>query len=326
MAKSLSIVVMGTGPFAVPLFRALYDSPHRILLLVTQPPRPTKGNKPGPINPMRQLAEERGTPVFTPESVNTAESRETLAALQADLFVVADYGQILKPETLAIAPLGGINLHGSLLPQYRGAAPINWALYNGDTTTGVTVIHMTPRIDAGPCLAQKSLLILPDETAPELEQRLSELGGPIVRETIDRLTAGAIRPLEQDASKACPARRLRKTDGEVDWSRSAEQIRNQIRALEPWPRTSSTLHRRHGAPLRLILGPGRVQPTSNSAPRGTVVAVTSEHIEVQTGDGVLCLAHLQPSGKRMMSAAEFARGYPIHDGDTLGPEITETIS
>ena len=144
------IVVMGTGPFSVPMLRALYDSRHQVVGLVTQPVRVTKGKGPPP-SPMRLAAEARGTPIFDPPSINTDEARVTLAAWQPDLFVVADYGQILRPETLAVARLGGINLHGSVLPKYRGAAPINWAIYHGDAETGVTVIEMSPRVDAGPC-------------------------------------------------------------------------------------------------------------------------------------------------------------------------------
>ena len=317
---SLKIIVMGTGPFAAPMFRALYDSRHQVAALVTQPPRTVRGNRPAPVNPMRQIAESRGTPVLDPESVNTPESREQLAAFNPELFVVADYGQILAPETLSVARLGGVNLHGSLLPKYRGAAPINWAIYRGDRETGVTVIHMTPRVDAGPCLSQRSLTIGDDETAPELELRLAELGAPLVCETIDALLAGHVEPLEQDPALASTARRLRKTDGEVNWTRSATEIRLQIRALEPWPRTASSLHRQDHPALRLILG--RVAAVADVAgvPPGTIVEASADRLRVATGEGVVDLLEVQPAGKRMMAFGDFLRGHPVAVGDRLGPD------
>lgn len=318
-SRSLTLVVMGTGPFAVPMFRALYGTPHRVAALVTQPARATRGKRPPPPNPMRQVAEEHGTTVLDPEKINTPEVQDTLAKLQPDLFVVADYGQILSVETLATARLGGINLHGSLLPKYRGAAPINWAIYNGDTETGVTVIHMTPRVDAGPAIAKASIAIDPDESAVELEHRLADLGAPLICQTIDRLAAENVESLPQDSSLASPARRLRKTDGEVDWSRSAQAIKNQVRALEPWPRTSTNWHRSAGEPLRLILARVSVRTDATSAPPGTVVSSTKSDFLVATGEGMLSLDEVQPAGKRVLTAAEFLRGYPVRDGDRLGP-------
>jgi methionyl-tRNA formyltransferase len=319
----MRLIMMGTGPFAVPTFRILYERGHDILALVTQPVRSTKGDRPPP-SPMRVVAEAHGTAILDPESINTPEARTVLAALEPELLIVADYGQILSPETLAVAPRGGINLHGSLLPRYRGAAPINWAMYNGDRETGVSVIHMTPRVDAGPVLSQASLTIDPQENAVQLETRLAELGGPLVADTIEQMIRGEAASLVQDKSLASPARRLRKTDGEVNWSRSATAISNQVRALEPWPRTSTFWHRAKGAPLRLILGRVSVQsaessPSADIQP-GMVVATDPWGLTVATGDGLLQIEELQPAGKRMQSAAEFLRGYPVASGDRLGPE------
>ena len=320
----MRLIMMGTGPFAVPTFRTLYQRGHELLALVTQPVRPAKGDRGPPPNPMRLVAQEHGTPILDPESVNTPEARAMLAALQPELFVVADYGQILSPETLAVTRRGGINLHGSLLPKYRGAAPINWAIYHGDRETGVTVIHMTPQIDSGPLLAQASLPIDRCENAVQLEARLAELGAPLVAETIDRLARGEATSLVQDKSLASPARRLRKTDGEVAWSRSATAISNQVRALEPWPRTSTFWHRAKGPPLRLILGRVSAMPPEDAPPigvePGTVVAANASGLLVATGEGLLRIDELQPAGKRMLSAAELLRGYPAGAGDRLGPE------
>jgi methionyl-tRNA formyltransferase len=316
--SALRLVVMGTGPFAVPFFRALYDTRHSILALVTQPPRPAVGKKAPPPSPMRAVADEHGTPIYDPPSINTDEAREVLRGYRPDLFVVADYGQILAPETLAVARLGGINLHGSLLPKYRGAAPINWCIFKGDTESGVTVIQMSPRVDAGGCLVAARTPIDPEETAVDLERRLSELGAPLIVDVVDKLAAGTIAPLPQDQAQATGARRLRKTDGEVDWRRTAREIKNQMRALEPWPRTSTNWLRAGGEPLRVILGRADVVDAPTSAEPGTVAAVGKEEFSIATGGGVLILRELQPAGKRQLSAGEFLRGYPLKVGDRFG--------
>jgi methionyl-tRNA formyltransferase len=320
---SLRLVMMGTGPFAVPLFRALYSTRHHVAGLITQPSRSSRPGAGAATSPMRQVAAEHGTPILDPESVNTDEARHKLAALAADLFIVADYGQILSIETLAIAPQGGINLHGSLLPKYRGAAPINWALYHGDTETGVTVIHMTPRVDAGPTLAQARTPIEPDETAVELEQRLAALGAPLVLRAIDDLAAGQVTAIPQDAAQTSPARRLRKTDGVIDWSRSAAAIKNQVRALEPWPRTYTFWHRPGGPPLRLILGRSSAMDADVAVAPGCVIAAEGD-IVVATGAGALELHEIQPAGKRLLTAVEFLRGYPVKVGERFGPAAQTT--
>ena len=247
--------MMGTGPFAVPTFRELYAARHEVALLVTRPLRSHRGKEVEPVSAMCEVAHAHDTPIFDPESVNAPEAVRRLTETAADLLVVCDYGQILAPQTLAAARLGGINLHGSLLPKYRGAAPINWAIYNGETESGVTVIHMTPQIDAGPCIAQAATPIGAEETAVELEARLAEIGASLVRQAIDAVAAGRLEALPQNPALASKAPRLKKTDGAIDWGRPAECLRNQVRALEPWPRTYTFWHRTHGAPLRMILGP-----------------------------------------------------------------------
>lgn len=304
--------MMGTGPFAAPLFRALYNSRHQVAALVTQPLRGARAG--APASPLRQTAAEHDTPVHDPESINTDDARDMLAAVAADLFVVADYGQILAAETLATARLGGVNLHGSLLPKYRGAAPINWALYHGETETGVSVIHMTPRVDAGPVLAQARTAIEADENAVELERRLAELGASLTVRAIDDLAEGRAAALPQDPALASPARRLRKSDGRIDWSRAAADIRNQVRALEPWPRTYTFWQRPGHPPLRLIPGRCSVVDVPPTAPAGSVLQ-SGDQLIVATGSGGLQIHELQPAGKRMLSAAEFLRGYHIQAGD-----------
>jgi methionyl-tRNA formyltransferase len=317
----MNIILMGTGPFAVPMAKAIYASSHTVPLLVTRPQRVLHGKTQAEANPMRELATSQGTPIFDPESINTDEARRELARHAPDLFVVCDYGQILRTETLAVARLGGINLHGSLLPKYRGAAPINWAVYNGDAETGVTVIHMTPRIDAGPAIAIARLPIGHDDTAVTLEPKLAELGAPLVMQAINAITGGSVHPALQDVNQATKAPRLKKENGAVDWNRSAEQIRNQVRAFVPWPKTFTYWHRSQGEPMRLILDQVTVDAAIGPAGAvpGVVVEAAGDQLLVATGDHLLKVDALQPAGKRILTAAEFLRGNPAHAGDRFGP-------
>ncbi len=316
----MRLVLMGTGPFGVPTFRRLYDTHHEILAAVTSPLK-ARGKRPPVPGPVRRLAEERGTPIFDPDDVNDVASRAHLSQWGADLLVVCDYGQILSARTLATTRLGGVNLHGSLLPKYRGAAPINWAIYHGETETGVSVIHMTPKVDAGPVIAQGRTPIGPDETAADVEARLAELGARHVPQAIDALESGTARPFPQDAALASKAPRIKKADGQVDWNRPAEAIRNHVRAMEPWPRAYTFWHRAEGPPLRLILGPVEVaSEIEPNAPPGTVVEAPGERIAAAAADGAVIVHTLQPAGKRMMEVREFLRGHRVAPGERFGPE------
>lgn len=317
-ASLFRLVIMGTGPFAVPMFRALLGSPYQVTALVTRPDRPVHRRGKAPENPMRETAIAAGLEVFEPESINSPESIEWLRGQAADLFVVCDYGQILSRETLRLARHGGINLHASLLPKYRGAAPINWAIYDGESETGVSVIHMTPQLDAGPCLIQRATPIGSHETASELEARLSEIGASAVLEAIDHLASGAaVSAIEQDPKLATRAPRLKKEDGLVDWSRSATAIFNQVRALKPWPKTHTFWHPAGHEPVRLILE--QVEPIagqSAGASPGTVVETAPDFL-VACGEGTLKIETVQPAGKRVMGAADFLRGHAVQVGDRL---------
>jgi methionyl-tRNA formyltransferase len=317
----MRLIMMGTGPFAVPTFQQLYEARHDVALLVTKPLRTHRGKEAAPVSAMRDIAHEHATPIYEPESVNTSEAQDRLRKTGANLLVVCDYGQILVPETLAAARLGGINLHGSLLPKYRGAAPINWALYHGETETGVTVIHMTPQVDAGPCIAQAAIPIGSEETAVELEPRLAEVGAWLVRRAIDAVAEGRLEALPQNPALASKAPRLKKTDGSVDWSRPAVCLKNQVRALEPWPRTYTFWHRAHGAPVRMILGPLDVVESSDPPqPPGTIRQAHGDHLVIATGQGVVAPRSIQLAGKRAMGIAELLRGHPIQLGERFGPE------
>ena len=321
----MRLIMMGTGPFAVPVFHAILDMPHEVVTLVTAPLRLRRSKVAQSITPVRDIANAQGVPVFDPEDVNAPESRQRLMQLDADLHVVCDYGQILSAETLATARLGGINLHGSLLPKYRGAAPINWAIYHGESETGVSVIHMTPKVDAGPVIAQAAVPIGPDETAVDLEDRMAEAGAWLTRRAIDAVESGRLEALPQDAKLASRAPRLNKSHGQIDWTRTARQIKNHVRAMEPWPKTYTHWLRSEGQPVRLILGPVDVaeQPShleqAASTQPGEVIEAAATRLAIATGQGIARPRSLQPAGKRMMPIDEFLRGYRIQPGDRFGP-------
>jgi methionyl-tRNA formyltransferase len=315
----MRLIMMGTGPFAMPTFRGLYETEHQVLALVTGPLRPPRGERRPPPTPMRDIAAEHGTPIFDPESVNTDDSRDRLRAFEADLLVVCDFGQILSAETLATTRLGGINIHGSLLPKYRGAAPINWAIYHGETETGVSVIHMTPKLDAGPVIAQGRTAIGPDETAEHLEPRLAEIGAGLVRESLDRFVVGTVQALPQDSSQASRAPRLKKSDGSIQWDHTVAQIKNHIRAVQPWPKAHTFWRRSDGTPVRLIVGPVAIgAPLESPVAPGTVLEASGDRLCLAAADRAALLTSLQPAGKRMLPVAEFLRGYQIRPGDKFG--------
>ncbi len=312
----MRIIIMGTGPFAVPMLKAILAAGHDVLVVVTRPTRPARGRKQPPPNPMRDAAEFAGVEVWAPESINAPESVERLQALEADLMVVCDYGQILSREALATAPLGGINLHGSLLPKYRGAAPVQWAVMNGETTTGITVIHMTPRLDGGPLLVQLETPIEPHETAATLEPRLAQLGAPAVLQAIDMLVdwdGESVLGDLQDPEQVTKAPRLTKKHGAIDWTRSATEIVNIHRGVQPWP-GSFTVWDRGQQPLRLIVSDMQVYQTDQLGEPGEVIVSEGETLVVACGQGSIQLLKVQPAGKRLMSAEEFLRGYQLAPG------------
>lgn len=313
----MKLVMLGTGPFAVPTLELLAASPHEVMLVVARPPR----GRDAQASPLQRAGEQLSLEVWTPESVNLPESQARLTALAADLLVVCDYGEILRPATLATTRLGGINLHGSLLPKYRGAAPVQCAVLNGDIETGNTVIQMTPGLDAGPCLAQESTPIDPDEDAAALELRLAALGAKLVLRVVDELVSGTAKPIEQNSATASKAPRLTKEHGSIDWSRPAAEIKNLVRAVQPWPRAYTFWHRSDGPPIRLNID--RVQLTagelaSASGQPGHVLEAANLLL-VATADAPLEILTVQPAGKRAMSAADFLCGNRVTVGDKFGP-------
>lgn len=299
----------------MPSLRAIVASgAHEVLAVVTRPPRGRKGEPP---SPMAAAAEELGLPLWQPESVNLPESVARLAGYQADLLVVCDYGEILRPEALGATRLGGINLHGSLLPKYRGAAPVQWAVLNGDAETGAAVIQMTPGLDAGPILGEVRTPIGPDETAGALEERLSQLGAEVTLRVVEQLASGTATGTPQDKSQATKAPRLKKEDGLVDWSRPSAAIKNQVRGLQPWPRAYTLVPQAKGEPLRLSVD--RVESVPGEGAPGEVL-VAEKRLTVATGDGALELLAVQPAGKRRMAAEEWLRGASVTPGTVLQSE------
>lgn len=326
--QALRLVMMGTGEFAVPTLSALYATPHQVVALVTQPDRTGPGRHSDHVNLMKQTALEHGTSVLQPEKINTPESLDCLRALAADVFVVAAYGQILSRDLLAIPRLGPINVHASLLPKYRGAAPVAFAILSGETESGVSIIRVQPALDAGPVLAVAPTPIGAEETAGELEDRLALLGAELVPRVLDQLAAGTCVETPQNDAEATRAPKLTKQLGAIDWTRTMRQIDCHIRAMQPWPKAYTYLHAAGRPPQRIMVlavrpagaeSPGGDAPRSADMP-GQVMQSAARGWVVACGDGALELVQVQPEGKRPMTAADFLRGRPVGSGDRLGPE------
>ena len=311
----MRIIAMGTGPFAVPSLRALMASEHEVLLVVARPPR---GRRREPDPPMVTAAEELGLEVWRPESANLPESVERLASYEADLLVVCDYGEILKPDALGTTRLGGINLHGSLLPKYRGAAPVQWAVLNGDAETGNTVIQMTPGLDAGPIVGVQRTPIEPNETSGELEDRLAELGAELTLKVVSQLADGTVEGTEQDKSQMTKAPRLSKQNGLIDWSRTSQELKDHVRGMSPWPKAFTFVPlegSKQKEPLRLVVDAVEIADLTGTA--GEVLEADKRFI-VGTSDGSVELLQVQPAGKRQMPSNDFLCGYPNLVGKQLG--------
>jgi methionyl-tRNA formyltransferase len=320
----MRIVMMGTGLFAEPTFEALLASSHHVVGLVTQPDR-VAGQERGSTRQtgrgMKTIALERNVPVLQPESINTPDGIASLKAMNPELLVVAAYGQILSKDVLAVPPLGGINVHASLLPKYRGAAPIAWAIYHGETRTGVTIIRMTTGLDAGAVLAQEAVDIGDQETAGDVEARLAALGARLALEVISCMEKGPVSGTKQDPNLVTKAPKLKKEDGLVDWSRSARQVCNQIRAMQPWPTAYTFFHHTGQPPLRLLITKAVADDSTTAAARpGHAESEGTQALFVATAEGRVKVVEVQPAGKRRMTAEEFLRGRRPGPDDFFGPE------
>jgi methionyl-tRNA formyltransferase len=303
-AVPLRIVFFGTPAFAVPTLEALLSSRHAVVGVVTQPDRPRGRGQKTAAAPIKASAAAAGVAVLQPDSMKDAGFVAALSAMNADLGVVAAYGKILTGTVLALPRLGMVNVHASLLPRYRGAAPVHRAIIAGERETGITIMRVVRALDAGPMLATARRPIGPDETSEDVERDLARIGAALAVSTIDRLIDGRIPELPQNDADATYAHRLAKDDGVVDWALSAEQIHNRIRGLHPWPHGFTFL-----GDKRLILL--RSTPSADVAGNepGTVVEASGDRLRVATGAGILNLLELQAEGKRPMPAREFLAGH-----------------
>ena len=342
--RPLKLVLMGTGPFAFPSFQQIARSHHTILAVVTKPPveNPSRDKAP-PESPILTWARQAELQIVTPASINDPSAIEWLTQLQADLLIVCDYGQILSKESLATASLGGINLHGSLLPRHRGAAPVQWSILAGDPQAGVSVIHMTTKLDAGPVLQQRETPIQPDESADALEARLSQLGVEPTMLAIETLARGDEQAgIEQAPELTTKAPRLKKSDGQLDFRYPIAWIDRQIRGLQPWPGVFGNLilsqdHSAQGnsaqanseraKSIRTVIHrakpiaidpakiaewgwtPGQVLWSDSALEASLVIEHPKQWVAVVAHDGLLVLEVLQLAGKSAMQAASFVSGY-----------------
>lgn len=307
---------MGSAPLACGALDAILTAGRDpVVGVVTQPDRP-KGRRleVGPC-PARAFAEARSIPVFAPERVNAPESVEILRGLRPDLVVVVAYGQILRPALLALPPRGCVNVHASLLPRYRGAAPIAWALARGETVTGVTTMYLNERMDAGDVIDRESVAIRPGETAGALQERLAVIGGQLLLKTLADIAAGIIRRTPQDEAQATYAPKLTKADGRIDWTRPATEICDRIRAFDPWPGgycewpagsgTYLKIEQAEAIDLAGVTSPGRV-------------CCESGGLVIQAGIGGVVCRKVRPPGGKTMDGPAFLRGHPVMDGACAG--------
>lgn len=307
--SSLRILFMGTPEFAASTLQALLDGPDRVIAVVTQPDRPKgRGKKLAP-PPVKVLAEKEGLPVLQPTKIKTEEFREELHKYRPDVVVVAAYGRILPQSLLELAPHGCINVHGSLLPAHRGAAPIQWSIINGDRETGITIMQMDKGMDTGAILLQASLIPDVDETAGSLFVKLAELGGKTLLEALSVLKQGRLTATPQDDSLATVAPMLKKEDGSIDWQKSAREIHCLIRGLDPWPSAYSFID---GKRLQLF-APEMLFKDCDAEP-GTLLQADKRGLLIATGRDCLLVKEVQPEGKKRMTVEAFLCGYPLEPG------------
>jgi methionyl-tRNA formyltransferase len=308
----MRLVFLGTPAFAVPTLEAVVAAGHEVLTVVTQPDRPRGRGQASAAPPVKQAALRLRLPVYQPERVRRPEAVECLRALSADCMVVVGYGQIIPQSVIDLAPLGIINVHGSLLPRYRGAGPIQWAILNGETRTGVTTMRIDAGLDTGDMLLKAETEIGPDENAIEVGGRLGVMGARLLVETLAGLSAGTIVPEKQDAAQATWAPLLKKQDGQIDWRRDASAVHNQVRGLQPWPGAYTTFRGQS-----LHIWKSRVQRTAPPSEPGTAHRI-AHALLVACGSGSLELLEVQMEGRKRLPAADFANGQRLADNEVLG--------
>jgi len=312
--QNLRIVFFGTPSFAVPSLQALLARGQKPVAVVTQPDRKVGRGQHMQISLVKEAALGAGLPVLQPEKVRSSDFFDEFRSLAPDLAVVAAYGQIFSRALLGVPRLGFINVHSSLLPAYRGAAPINWAIINGDQETGVTIMQVDPAMDSGPIVLQQAEPILPEDTAAELHDRLAELGGRLLAQALDQLEKPGWQPVVQQHELATYAPMLSKSDGLIDWSQPAVVINNRLRGMTPWPGCFTLLAGRMLKIHRACVGDSH---TATALP-GTLLQTGAQGIEIATGCGTLMVRELQLEGKKQMRADDFLKGTPLKPGIVLG--------
>lgn len=311
----MRVIFLGTPDFAIPSLRALIDSPYEVVAVFTQPDRPAGRGQHLHASPVKALAQAAGIPVFTPERLRNEENRRIVENLAADFIVVVAYGQILPKWFLDAARIAPVNVHGSLLPRYRGAAPVIWTLLNGDPITGVTTMWMDEHLDTGDMLLRREFPVPDTITAGELAEELARLGAGLVVPTLDGLRTGSIVRAPQDHSQATTAPRIDKAMARIDWQRAAPEIHNLVRAFNPWPLAYAEFR---GAKLQFLLSrPAPEKEVAVQSP-GTFLGVCGDALRVSCGGGTaLDLLRVQLAGRSAVSGREFVSGAHLHPGTVL---------
>lgn len=316
----MRVIFMGTPTFAVPSLLALIEEGYEVVSVITQPDRPVGRKRILTPPPVKETALEHRIPVYQPEKIGLEEGINYVKSMEPDLIVTAAFGQILPKEILETPKYGCINVHASLLPKYRGGAPIHQALIDGETETGVTLIYMVEALDAGDMINSRSIPITENDHVGTLFEKLSHVGAELVKETLPALIKGKITPIPQDESQATFAPNIKREQEEIDWSRSAREIRNQIRGMHPWP-VAFTYWR--GQALK-VWWAELIEDTPTGKKPGEVWDLTLEGIFVAAGSGSLRLTDIQPAGKKRLAASDFVRGRQMSIGEFLGEKKPES--
>lgn len=307
----MRIVFCGSGAFAAPALRAVVAAGHEVAAIVTQPPRASGRGGKLTSTPLAQAAHQLQLDVHEFENINAPQSIETVSAARPDVIVVVDFGQFVRAGVRGCAPLGAFNLHGSLLPELRGAAPVNWAIIRGYRRTGVTTFDLVDKMDAGAIYLQAATDVNSDETAEQLRIRLAQIGADLVCRTLDLLAGGKVQAQVQDESKATLAPRLTRADGLIDWSAPAEEIRNRIHGVWPWPAAHAVFFRKDGLAMPVLIERCKIEEGAAEAEAGML----DRDLMVACGQGRLSILGIQPAGKRLMAWKDFLNGYRASEGD-----------
>lgn len=311
----MRVVFMGTPDFAVGTLNALLQSRHQVVAVVTQPDKPKGRGKAMQFTPVKEVAVRAEIPVLQPKRVREPEVVEEIRQFHPDVIVVVAFGQLIPKAILDMPQYGCVNVHASLLPKYRGAAPIQWAVIDGEEKSGVTTMQMDEGLDTGDMLLTEEVVLDPQETGGSLFDKLSEVGAGLLLKTLDELEAGNVHPQKQPSeSTTAYAAMLTKKMGEIDWTQSAVQIERLVRGLNPWPSAYTHLGQKTLKIWRAAVHPSMVQTKEP----GTVILMDKKHFGVQTGDGMLEILELQLEGKKRMDADAFLRGYQVEDEIKLG--------